>query len=434
MAAFAASAGRALENPDARRGLWKGRGAVIVGLVLLGIGLRYAITGMSPLLSDVRAALGIDTAGATLLGMLPTLSFGVGGFLAPALVRRWGPEATALIAVVLAAVGALLRPFGGGTLPFLGLTAVALVGMGLGNVAGAPLVKKYFPDRQASMITLFSLLMQAGATLPAMTALPLANTVGWQGSLASWGLLSLIAVLPWAAQFVASLRARHDAGSGTRVPTSSAPKVGFGELVRSPVAWGTAVFYAMASLNTYAMLAWLPTILAQYGGLSKADAAGAFSIFTFMTLPMAVVTPLLANRLRNPTWLAVALAATLPAGYLGLLSHAGPAWVWVFVAGISGGAFPFAIAMFNLRTRTTAGSAGVGGFAMGIGYLAGTLGPLVGGGLFAATGGWAAPLWVYVATFVPMALGAVIMARPGRYVEDALGTPSPEAGSPATVG
>jgi cyanate permease len=37
--------------------------------------------------------------------------------------------------------------------------------------------------------------------------------------------------------------------------------------------------------------------------------------------------------------------------------------------------------MFNLRIRTTLGSAAIAGFAMGIGYLAGTLGPLLGGWL-----------------------------------------------------
>jgi CP family cyanate transporter-like MFS transporter len=242
-------------------------------------------------------------------------------------------------------------------------------------------------------------------------------------------------VVPWALQFVVSLRGKRDGAPSVSPYATAAPaaRIGFGELVQSPVAWGTALFYAMASLNTYAMLAWLPTILAQFSGLSKGDAAAAFSIFTFLTLPMAVITPLLANRLKNPTWLAVVLAGTLPVGCLGLLTQAGPAWIWVFVAGVSGGAFPFAIAMFNLRTRTTAGSAGVAGFAMGIGYLAGTLGPLLGGWLFAATGGWAVPLWVYVATFVPMGIGALIMARPGRYIEDALSGAVPPEDSSAKV-
>jgi NAD(P)-dependent dehydrogenase (short-subunit alcohol dehydrogenase family) len=56
---------------------------------------------------------------------------------------------------------------------------------------------------------------------------------------------------------------------------------------------------------------------------------------------------------------------------------------------------------------------------MGLGYLAGTLGPFLGGWLYAATGGWTVPLWVYVATAVPMAIGGRMMARPGRTLEDA---------------
>ena len=184
------------------------------------------------------------------------------------------------------------------------------------------------------------------------------------------------------------------------------------------VSIGTALFYAMASLNIYAMLAWLPTILQEHWGLDRNAAGLAFSVYTFMTLPMALVTPIVANRLKNPTPLAVLLAAAGPLGCLGLIAGAGPAWLWSLVAGLAGGAFPLAIAMFNLRTRTPGGSAALAGFAMGIGYFAGTLGPLLGGWLYASTGAWTAPLWVYVATAVPMIVGGWMMARPGRYLED----------------
>lgn len=405
------------EAGASRRSLWQGRAAVVIGIVLLGLGLRYAVTGLSPLLVDVREALDLGTAGTTLLGMLPTLSFGAAGFLAPVLMRKIGPEATALSAVVLAAVGSLLRPIMADASAFFALTVVALVGMGIGNVVGAPLVKKYFPDRQATMVTVFALLMQAGATLPAMTAVPIAEAAGWQASLASWGVLSLIAIVPWAIQLVVARRHR----AAATAETGAAPaKLGYAHLVRSPVAWGTALFYAMASLNIYAMLAWLPTLLVEHWGISQADAAVAFSVYTFLTLPLALVVPLLANRLKNPTWLAIVLSAAGPIGYVGLILQIGPAVLWTFIAGLAGGAFSLAIAMFNLRTRTTEGSAGIAGFAMGIGYLFGTLGPLLGGWLFAASGGWELPLWAYVATFIPMAIGAMLMARPGRYVEDAL--------------
>jgi CP family cyanate transporter-like MFS transporter len=177
----------------------------------------------------------------------------------------------------------------------------------------------------------------------------------------------------------------------------------------------------MASLNIYAMLAWLPTIMQQQFGLDR-DAAGlAFSIYTFMTLPMAAITPLIASKMKNPMPLAALLATAGPLGYVGLILGIGPPWLMTVVAGVAGGAFPLAITMFNLRTRTPLGSAAIGGFAMGIGYLAGTLGPLLGGWLYAVTGNWLTALWVYAATVVPMVIGGLMMARPGRYLEDKFG-------------
>jgi MFS transporter, CP family, cyanate transporter len=290
--------------------------------------------------------------------------------------------------------------------------------MGIGNVVGAPLVKKYFPDRQASMVMVFALLMQSGATLPAMTAVPLANAFGWHASLASWGVLSLVAVIPWAIQLVNMRRGDHVAAQTGSASAAGAPKLGLGRLVTSPVAVGTALFYAMASLNIYAMLAWLPTIMQQQLGLDRNAAGVAFSIYTFMTLPMAAITPLIANKMKNPMPLAAVLAAVGPLGYVGMILGVGPAWLMALVAGLAGGAFPLAITMFNLRTRTPMGSAAIGGFAMGIGYLAGTLGPLLGGWLYASTGSWTPALWLYAATIIPMTLGGLMMARPGRYLED----------------
>ncbi|PUA19874.1 hypothetical protein C7W93_08710 [Glaciimonas sp. PCH181] len=74
--------------------------------------------------------------------------------------------------------------------------------------------------------------------------------------------------------------------------------------------------------------------------------------------------------------------------------------------------------MFNLRTRTTMDSAAIAGFAMGIEYLAGTLGPCWVAGLYAITGSWTMALWVHAATVIPIATGGLMMARPGRYLED----------------
>ncbi|WP_167043186.1 MFS transporter [Salinibacterium sp. ZJ454] len=398
--------------------LWKGRVGLIIGIVLLGITLRYAITGMSPLLTTIREDMGIDVAGASFLGMLPTLSFGIAGFLAPVIIRRWSPELTAALAMLLAVVGTFGRALTDSVPLFFVLSAVALFGMGFGNVVGAPLVKKYFPDRQGAMLTVFALLMQAGATLPALTAIPLANAAGWRFSIASWGIISLLAALPWIVQLV-KLRKKRNATLTTAnsVAAPSGPKLGLGQLIKSPIAVGTALFYAMASLNTYAMLAWMPTIF-QDGGMSEADAAAAFSVFTFLTLPMAAITPILATKLKNVAPVAVILALVFPIGYTGIIIAPEQAVLWAFIAGIGGGAFPLAITMFNKRTRTAQGSASIAGFSMGTGYLFGTLGPLLGGALFAATGGWTAALVVFALTSIVAIIGGLMMTRGSSALED----------------
>lgn len=283
------------QHPDvaSRR---KGKIILVVGIILLALSLRYAVTGMSPFLPQIMADLSMGTAGATLLGMLPTLFFGAAGFAAPVLIRRTSLEWAAVIAMVLAAAGTFLRALVGGAPLFLVLSAIALFGMGIGNVVGAPLVKKYFAERPAPMLTAFALLMQAGATIPAMLALPLADLGGgWRFSIGSWALLSVVAAIPWVIQLVKTTRESRsrdaDGTLGEQSAKSTSRSFGIGYLITHPIAIGTALFYAMASLITYAMLGWMPTVL-QSLGHDETTAAAAFSVFTFLTLPMAAISPI----------------------------------------------------------------------------------------------------------------------------------------------
>jgi MFS transporter, CP family, cyanate transporter len=414
---------------DTPRSLWRGRLLLIAGIVLLGISLRHAVTGMSPFLPQIRQDIGMGQAAATLLGMLPTLFFGAAGFAAPVLIRRTSLELTATVAMVLAAIGTALRPIGDSVPLFLVFSAVALFGMGLGNVVGAPLVKKYFPDRPAPMLTVFALLMQAGATIPAMLALPLAQVSGgWRFSIGSWALLSAVAAVPWIIQLVKVSRERSatrtDGVAQAEASAGGRHSFGIDYLITNPISLGTALFYAMASLVTYSMLAWMPTIFQSFG-LDAGSAAAAFSVFTFLTLPMAVVSPIVGSKMRNPFPYAAALAILPGIGFLGMFLAPSLHWVWAVLTGLIGGAFPLAIAMFNRRTRTQEGSGAIAGFAMGVGYLAGTLGPLLGGWLSAATGNWTLPLIVYAAATVVMVAVGYLMTKPDRYLEDKAQDPDP---------
>ena len=57
----------------------------------------------------------------------------------------------------------------------LALSALALGGMGIGNVVIPPLVKRYFSDRVAMMSTIYITCVQVGTVLPALVAVPVAD-------------------------------------------------------------------------------------------------------------------------------------------------------------------------------------------------------------------------------------------------------------------
>ena len=138
---------------DPARLPWRGRIFTFVGLILLAFSLRHAVTGVSPLLSRIEDEVDLGAVGTTILGMLPTIAFGLAGFAAPALIRRWGPAWVAVGALLVGALGTATRVIGDSPITFLGLGLVALLGLGVGNVVGPPLVKKYFPDRQAAAMS-----------------------------------------------------------------------------------------------------------------------------------------------------------------------------------------------------------------------------------------------------------------------------------------
>lgn len=413
-----AAGGDVVPPPDepARRP-WRGRIFYFVGLILMALTLRHAVTGVSPLLGRIEQDITLGAVGLTVLGMLPTIAFGLAGFIAPNFIRRFGPATIAVAAMLLGAFGTIARVLGDSPFGFLLFGLAALFGMGMGNVVGPPLVKRYFPDRSTTAMSVLTLMTQAGATIPAFLAVPMADLAGWRVAVGSYASLMLVAALPWT---LAAMRSRSDARDRPAADqtASAPPSQGFGarKLFTDPISLGGAIFYGMAALNTYAMLAWLPTIF-QAQGLSESAAAQMYSIYTFLTLPMALITPIIASKMSKPFLLGALFPLASAIGYIGIIAAPSAGALWAVIAGLSGGAFPFAMVMFNRQTRTPEGSAAVTGFSLGIGYAFGTVGPFLGGLLSTLTGGWTVPLLVLAATAVVMVLGAQLLTR-DRAFED----------------
>jgi MFS transporter, CP family, cyanate transporter len=68
---------------------------LLLGIVLLAANLRLALTGVAPLIGQIRADTGISNGVAGLLTTLPLLAFGLLSPIAPRVARRFGWTASA---------------------------------------------------------------------------------------------------------------------------------------------------------------------------------------------------------------------------------------------------------------------------------------------------------------------------------------------------
>ena len=69
----------------------------MLGILLLAANLRPALTGLTPLIGQIRADTGISYGVAGLLTALPLLAMGVLSPIAPLLARRLGLERVLLV-------------------------------------------------------------------------------------------------------------------------------------------------------------------------------------------------------------------------------------------------------------------------------------------------------------------------------------------------
>jgi len=404
--------------------LWSGRGLVLLGIVLSAFNLRTAVTSLTPLLDMLGGTFGFGATMTGVFGMLPTAAFALFGVATPALAHRIGLERTALLAMLLAMLGLLLRSAAGDTTALMAASLTALAGMGIGNIVLPPLVKRYFADRVGTVSTLYITVLQAGTILPALVAVPVMEAAGWRLSLGLWAVFAAASAVPWCLvlwrerQRTSSLAQMHDAAVTVddEAPELAAPRP-IGRAWRSPVAWGMALMFGMTSLVTYSMFTWLPKLLVEAGG-TPALGGTMVALFSTLGLVASLSMPLIAVRMRNPFIVVVVCAGFYFVAFAGLLlaPMAAPA-LWVALLGLGPSTFPLSLTMINLRTRTPEGSAALSGFMQGVGYSLSCAGPLAFGLLHDYTHGWTLPMAFLGGCIVILVVGGYLACRP-RYLED----------------
>ena len=124
-----------------------------VSVVLIALNLRPVFSSLSVVLPEVMASTGLSATSASALATLPVICLGVFAMIAPWLGRRFGTERMVLACLLMILVGTLLRGTSSVPLLFAG-TALAGIGIAIGNVLLTALVKRDFARQTALMMGL----------------------------------------------------------------------------------------------------------------------------------------------------------------------------------------------------------------------------------------------------------------------------------------
>ncbi|QCI14450.1 CynX/NimT family MFS transporter [Pseudomonas putida] len=366
---------------------------LLLGLVLVALNLRPALSSMAPVLGQVSEALGLNASLAGLLTTLPVLCLGLSAPLAPILARRFGSERVIFGILATLALGIVLRSNLGALGVFLG-SLLAGASIGIIGVLLPGIVKRDFPRQAGTLTGVYTMALCLGAAMAAGTTVPLTQHFGnsWALGLGFWVVPALLAMLAWLPQ------ARQGHG---------AHKVAYRVrgLWRDRLAWQVTLYMGLQSSLAYIVFGWLPSILIGRG-LSPTQAGLVLSGSVIVQLASSLAAPWLATRGKDQRLAIVVVMLTTLAGLFGCLyAPLSGLWGWAVVLGVGqGGTFALALTLIVLRSKDAHVAANLSSMAQGVGYTLASMGPFAVGLVHDLTGGWAAVGWIYAV----LGVGAIV--------------------------
>ena len=360
------------------------RQGIAAGALILAMGLsvRFPITSVSPLLSNIGEHYGLTQSGLAALSAIPVLLFGVASPLAPWLVARLGLERALTVLLAALALATLVRPLSapllfGGTV-IIGAT-IALIG-----ILAPQVIRRSLPKRGGFWTGVYTTAFGASAAAGAAFAVPVFALVGESTALAlaSWAVPLLIA-LGVTLGFAPTLR-----GAGPERPGANQPPAA--SVFKARGLWPVTGFFACQALIYFSLTAWLPTIAADRG-MEPVQSGLLLAWMSIAGLPASLLAPTLAGRARLRTTLIVTVGLLSATGLVGLAY--GPielAPVMVAVLGIAqSAAFGLSIALIVFTAPSAAQTASFSAISQGAGYLVAAGGPLLLGLLAQIGWSWA---------------------------------------------
>lgn len=366
--------------------------------------MRGPIMAVGPLGSEVSEYFNLSSIEYGLLTSLPVFCLGVVSWGAPRLVSAADLKGAALITTALVAAGGFLRAADSASAFFFGTVLIGS-GIALLNVVVPSIIKEQGGSRTGFILGCYASFIGLSGAVGSMGAIPAHQAFGsLSAAFAVWGAAAAAACASWIPVRVASIKGRRSSSSG-----------GFGEPLSArlakPLLWWMMLVMGIQSLDVYAVAAWLPQYLQDFG--YDAMQAG-FILFVFLTagIPSGAAVGWWFSKAGSEVWIAVVLSL----GYFASAS----AWILApqhalaasAAAGFfQGGMLGAALIFFSRKSRNSAEMVWTSTFGQGLGYALGACGPAVVGFLKDCSGGWQAPLWFIAGTTLAWGFFGVLCAR-----------------------
>jgi CP family cyanate transporter-like MFS transporter len=421
-------------NDVARRGLRGAAWLLPAAIVLIALNFRGPIVATAPVIGDVRADLGLTATIAGLLTTIPVLCFALATPFASWVIAKADPERAVSLSLVIVLAGTVVRSMPSSAALLIG-TAVIGIGITIGNVVIPVVIRRDTSPERVGLVTgVYTSALNVGSMITSLGTAPLAALWGWPVAIAIWAVFALIAAAAWTYAVGARAAWRRpvpsdhdeplpitgpidqvlDTGAIRTARAAEAARAAAAEPVRPArrlITWGLTLAFGGQAFSYYALTAWIPTLLHDEIGFSKASSGASSSVFQILAVVGALGVPLLATRWRPAA--IIALVGTLwLAMPLGLL-FAPPLWLlWSVLGGAAQGGGITVIFIVIVRiVSSDADARRMSAFVQGGGYLLGSAGPLVAGALHGATGTWTAPLLVVLVAVLTLGVVGTFAAR-----------------------
>nr|WP_131845186.1 MULTISPECIES: MFS transporter [unclassified Curtobacterium] len=407
-------------------------------IVLIALNFRGPIVATAPVIGDVRLDLGLTSTIAGLLTTIPVLCFALATPFASWVIAKADPERAVSLSLVIVLAGTVVRSMPSSAALLIG-TAVIGIGITIGNVVIPVVIRRDTSPERVGLVTgVYTSALNVGSMITSLATAPLAALWGWPVAIAVWAVFAVIAGFAWTYAVGARAAWRRpvrsdddeplpitgpidqvlDTGAIRTIRADRAAAAAAAATAAEPVrparrliTWGLTLAFGGQAFSYYALTAWIPTLLHDEIGFSKASSGASSSVFQILAVVGALGVPLLAAKWR-PRAIIALVAFLWLAMPLGLL-FAPQLWLlWSVLGGAAQGGGITVIFIVIVRiVSSDADARRMSAFVQGGGYLIGSAGPLVAGALHGATGDWTAPLLVVLVSVLTLGVVGTLAAR-----------------------